>query len=200
MSTTALIIFVKNPEKGKVKTRLAQTIGDDQALAIYQRLLQHTRDITHPLSYDCFVFYSQFIDQKDEWDNAIYQKRLQVQGDLGIKMKTAFQQLFQEGYQRLVIIGSDCLLLTPNHIQQAFQQLHHYDVVLGPAKDGGYYLLGMKTLQTVVFDNQKWSTSGLLHNTIVGLKGAKKTYALLETLSDIDYYEDLPEDWVMSRE
>ena len=109
MTDQLLIIFVKNPQLGKVKTRLAATIGDHRALEVYVKLLKHTVAITRELEVDKVVFYSEFIDKNDLWHNSVFLKQLQSAEDLGLKMMAAFDWGFQSGYQEICIIGSDCL-------------------------------------------------------------------------------------------
>ena len=150
MTKKLLIIFVKNAVKGKVKTRLAATIGDEKALEIYQILVQHTFDITIALPVNKAVFYSDFL-QEDIWSPAFYENFVQSGTDLGERMYQAFQQGFATGYEQVCIIGSDCYELTEQIIQQAFEKLELTDVVIGPAEDGGYYLLGMKGLHETIF-------------------------------------------------
>src|SRR5690606_1495224 len=101
-SKKALIIFVRNPELGKCKTRLAKTIGDEAALEIYKRLLLHTANVSKGIVADRFVFYSETIQKKDIWDETFFRKKLQSEGDLGMKMETAFLELFQIGYEKVV--------------------------------------------------------------------------------------------------
>lgn len=187
----SLIIFVKNPEKGKVKTRLAKDIGDDQALRVYGRLLQYTKTITRPLNAHKVVYYSDFVDNNDLWDNMVFDKRLQEGLDLGERMQNAFSQAFAEGKQRVIIIGSDCVELESYMIKEAFAVLENNDVVLGPARDGGYYLLGMKKFLPTLFENKPWSSSDVLMDTILDLKKMNASYYLLKTLSDIDTAEEL---------
>ena len=107
----ALILFIKNPEKGKVKTRLAKTVGDDQALAIYKALLEHTRTLTLPVDATRFLFYSNQINQEDNWSSKNFQKEVQNNGDLGDRMKAAFAKAFEQ-HDQVLIIGSDCASLT----------------------------------------------------------------------------------------
>ena len=121
--TSALIIFVKNPVLGKVKTRLADALGEENALMIYQKLLQHTCLITTNIFADKYVFYSEYINHNDLWKNEVYKKELQYGNDLGERMKNAFEMLFQRGYKEVVIIGSDCYELTEEIIMNAFDQL-----------------------------------------------------------------------------
>jgi len=191
MSKELLIIFIRNPALGKVKTRLANKIGDEKALEIYKALLKHTMDTTKDLSCDKIVYYSDFIDPADDWDPQIYQKSLQVGDDLGPRMLSAFQEGFERGYESIVIIGSDCLELTPEIIQDSFKVLQDNDVVLGPAKDGGYYLMGMKKLHVSFFFSKEWGTSSVLQETMKNILQKQLSLQLLPVLSDIDDEKDL---------
>lgn len=187
-----LIIFVKNPQKGKVKTRLAKTIGDDKALEAYLFMLGHTRKVALASGSRNFLFYTEYVDEADEWPGDRFEKSLQIQGDLGSKMKDAFGRvLATEGVDRVVIIGSDCLDLRTHHVKAAFTALDDHDFVIGPAKDGGYYLLGMKQLQPEVFENKTWSTESVFPDTMNDIKALGATVHLLEALSDVDFEEDL---------
>ncbi len=188
MSKEVLIIFIRNPEIGKVKTRLAKTIGNNAALQLYKLLLQHTFEATQNINYDKIVYYSEAIEKNDIWD-ASYQKKIQQGNDLGQRMYHAFETVFKAGYKKAVIIGSDIFDLTPAHIKEAFTMLNTYDTVLGPAEDGGYYLLGMKQLHPGIFKEKTWGTATVLAETLKDLKGIKTHF--LETLNDIDTYEDL---------
>ena len=185
----ALLIFTRNPELGKVKTRLATTIGDAAALEVYWKLLEHTIDITQTLKVDKFVFYSEQIQENDHWDTTIYSKELQKGVDLGERMHHAFELLFKKGYRQIVIIGSDIFELTTKNIQEAFTGLDTANFVVGPALDGGYYLLGMNTLNKSLFEHKKWGTSTVLKATLKNL--AHEKVALLATKNDIDTYDDL---------
>ena len=154
----ALIVFTRDPELGKCKTRLAKTIGDKSALNIYKYLLNHTAEITTDLNADKFVFYSENIKEKDMWDSRIFKKHLQLGTDLGHRMEHAFQTIFKLHYEKAIIIGSDLLDLKTDLIETAFQLLDHNDYVIGPATDGGYYLLGMKTMNSALFKEKNWPT------------------------------------------
>lgn len=186
-----LIIFVKNPEIGRVKTRLAKTIGDEQALSIYQKLLLYTKEITKGLNADKSVYYSEHIDNNDLWDNMLFSKHLQRGDDLGERMQNAFADAFAQGKERVIIMGSDCLELETYMIKEAFAVLENNDVVLGPAKDGGYYMIGMTAFLPTLFEDKNWSTDDLLMDTILDLKKMNAKYYLLKTLNDIDTIEDL---------
>jgi len=186
-----LIIFVKNPEIGRVKTRLAKTIENEQALSIYQKLLLYTKEITKGLNADKSVYYSEHIDNNDLWDNMLFSKHLQRGDDLGERMQNAFADAFAQGKERVIIIGSDCLELETYMIKEAFAVLENNDVVLGPAKDGGYYMIGMTAFLPTLFEDKNWSTDDLLMDTILDLKKMNAKYYLLKTLNDIDTIEDL---------
>lgn len=185
----ALIIFTRNPELGKVKTRLATTIGDAAALEVYHKLLEHTVDITQTLKVDKFIFYSEQIQENDHWDTTIYYKELQKGTNLGERMHHAFELLFKKGYRQIIIVGSDIFELTTKNIQEAFTGLDTANFVVGPALDGGYYLLGMNTLNKSLFKHKKWGTSTVLKATLKNL--ANEKVALLATKNDIDTYDDL---------
>lgn len=186
---TALLVFIKNPEKGKVKTRLAATVGDDKALAIYKALMDHTRNVALATNTNRLLFYSQHINLEDNWSNEDFQKELQAEGALGTKMKFAFVRAFRNA-RKVVIIGSDCASLTPDIVGDAFAQLSDHDFVIGPAMDGGYYLLGMRSFEAAVFENIAWSTASVFPDTVKIIENLGKTYTLLPELSDIDYEED----------
>ncbi|MDX5419251.1 MAG: TIGR04282 family arsenosugar biosynthesis glycosyltransferase [Hymenobacteraceae bacterium] len=190
-----LMLFVRNPELGKVKTRLAASVGPETALDIYLHLLRHTRDITQDLLMDKVVYYSEKVEQQDLWPDARYLKMVQPQGDLGEKMKLAFEAAFAEGYTSVVIIGSDCHQLTSDIINQAFEELKTHEVVIGPALDGGYYLLGMKHLHPELFQNKRWSTEHVFPDTLYDIERLHLSHTLLPYLSDIDRLEDLQENW-----
>ena len=192
MSKKLLMIFVRNPELGKVKTRLAKTVGDKRALEVYNDLLKYTRDISIKCSSEKAVFYSHFIDDFDGWSNVLYQKFVQEGiNDLGVRMQNAFKLAFEKGYNRVVIIGSDCLEISTHDIEEAFFSLEKKDVIVGPAKDGGYYLLGMNKLHLELFKNKTWSSENVLSDTLLDIEKLNLTYHLLDILSDVDYEDDL---------
>lgn len=191
MAKVKLIIFVKNEEVGKVKTRLAKTVGDEEALKIYQKLLQHTFDQVKPLEVKKEVWYSKYIDKDDLWNEEIFSKKIQRGNDLGERMSQACRESFgEEGMQKVVIIGSDCAELTTEILYQAFRALDQYDLVIGPATDGGYYLLGMSSYFPALFKDIAWSSDIVLKQTIKKAKHEKADYYLLEELNDVDQNED----------
>ncbi|MEQ8417228.1 MAG: TIGR04282 family arsenosugar biosynthesis glycosyltransferase [Imperialibacter sp.] len=191
MTKEALIIFVKNAELGKVKTRLAKDIGDEKALDVYLELLQHTKDITADLSQDKYVFYSSFIPEDDIFSNSGYILKQQNGDDLGERMSNAFEEVLGLGYERAAIIGSDCLELETLYIEKAFECLAFRDFIIGPARDGGYYLLGMKTFDSGIFKGIEWSTSSVYKKTTDYIESQNKDFHKLPPLSDVDTIDDL---------
>lgn len=187
MLVSTLIIFIKNAQLGKVKTRLAATVGDEAALAIYNKLCLYTKSIAMRSESNNYVFYSNFIEEEGIWDS--FNKRLQKGDDLGERMKNAFEEV-STSFTKTIIIGSDCATLSEEILNLAFQLLENQDVVIGPAEDGGYYLLGMKKVFPCLFENIEWSSDSVLTKTIEAVEKLQLKYALLPTLSDIDTEQD----------
>ena len=187
----ALIIFVRNPVLGKVKTRLAETLGAENAVKIYQKLLQHTHDITKDIAAEKYIFYADYINNDDLWENEIYHKEMQRGLDLGERMKNAFELLFDKGYKENVLIGSDCNELTEEILLTAFDQLKNVDVVIGPATDGGYYLLGMNILIPQLFENKNWGSNNVLSETIMQIHSYSYSLYQLQALNDVDEEKDV---------
>ena len=189
MPKNLLLVFTRNPELGKVKTRLAKTVGNATALKIYTFLLKRTRDIAIKVSADKAVYYSVKVRENDIWDASIFQKHQQVGEDLGIRMLHAFKNGFKAGYEKVIIIGSDLYDLTSETIENAIIALENNEVVIGPAEDGGYYLLGMNSLEEKIFKNKDWGTETVRKDTLEDLKD-KKVF-LLGELNDVDVFEDI---------
>lgn len=190
MNENHLIIFVKNPVKGQVKTRLASDIGTEAALGVYLQLLELTRHVADQVACTRHVFYSNEIED-DHWDEDRFNKHTQEGVDLGERMKKAFETVFSLGAKKAVIIGSDCPQITPTIIEQAFSTIEDVDVAIGPAQDGGYYLLGMKKPQPFLFDGKQWSTASVFADTITDIANSGLTFFELPMLSDLDNASDL---------
>ena len=195
-----LLLFVRAPELGKVKTRLAEAVGPEVALEIYIHLLQHTRQVTEKLDTDKAVYFAETIVDDDLWPKEIYQQHVQDEGDLGQKMQAAFEAAFTAGYSLVVIIGSDCKQLTHEIIEQAFDALQTHEVVIGPALDGGYYLLGMSKLYPELFQNKTWSSSTVFAETLYDVERLHLSHKLMPELSDVDHIEDVDFDWLTEPE
>ena len=190
MNENLLIIFTRNPELGKVKTRLARTVGDQAALDIYKFLLNYTVKITTDLPIDKAVYYSEHLGKNDIWDPAVYTKEIQKGDDLGVRMNTAFEKAFAMGYKKVMVIGSDMFEIQSKHILEAFEMMDTHEVVIGPAKDGGYYLLGMTRLYKNAFQKKAWGTETVLKDTLNDLDHVE-VGLLKEVLNDVDLYEDI---------
>lgn len=188
-SKNLLLIFTRNPELGKCKTRLADKVGDQSALNIYKFLLNHTAAITNKVNAAKQVWYSEEIWDNDIWDNMCYDKRLQHGTNLGVRMANAFQAGFESGFECIIVIGSDMYDLNGDDLEKAFEILKNKDFVIGPAEDGGYYLLGMKTINTTIFKNKTWGTSTVLQDTLNDLEN--ENVELLAVRNDVDVYEDI---------
>lgn len=192
MTNKLLTVFVKNPEIGKVKTRLARSIGDAEALAVYFKLLEHTRKVAKATNSKVAVYYSSFIDKEDAWDNDEFEKFRQQGEDIGMRMHNAINDgLNNLEYDKVCLVGGDIYDLTPEVIDAGFEVLNEHDVVLGPAEDGGYYLIGMTKPNANIFKLNQWSVPDVLDNTIELIKKEGLTYSTLPVLNDIDTIDDL---------
>jgi rSAM/selenodomain-associated transferase 1 len=189
-SQRALLIFTRNPEAGKCKTRLAATIGEQAALDIYCFLLRHTAEVAHNLEgVDKFVFFSDHAGDGSFWDPSRFRHRLQKGDDLGERMLQAFREAFSMGYSQVVLIGSDLYDISTEDLDASFRALDRHEVVLGPASDGGYYLIGMKRPLPALFKGKQWGRESVLEDTLADLEGINTS--LLSMRNDVDRYEDI---------
>jgi len=188
MTKELLIVFVKNIKLGKVKTRLAKTIGDQAAFEVYKELVGITEKASQEVNKETWIYFSDVVIET-KWQGC--NKYIQEGEDLGIKMKNAFQHAFEKGYEKVVLIGSDLPTINSAIISQAFDRLENKKVVFGPAVDGGYYLVGLTKPKESIFKNKPWSQSNLLEVGTLQLEEEKQEYSLLETLNDIDTYQDM---------
>ncbi|MDB4088801.1 TIGR04282 family arsenosugar biosynthesis glycosyltransferase [Flavobacteriales bacterium] len=193
MAKNLVIILTKNPALGKGKSRLAATIGNKKALIVFKELIKHTVSITKELDCDKWVQFSDHKYDNELFDESIYSIQLQEGNGLGDRMRNAFMKAKDEGYEKIILIGSDCYQLTQKELEKGFKILDSTDFVFGPAEDGGYYLIGTRTTFTKVFDNKTWSTKTVLYEAIRDIENADLTFGELATLSDVDYEEDLGE-------
>lgn len=186
-----LIIFTKNPEPGLVKTRLASSIGDEKALEVYETLRRHTACIAEKVTVQRTAFYSHFLPAEDIFVTEHFNAQLQEGDDLGERMLRAISRGFDEGFRHIVLIGTDCYELSSDTLDSAFSALEHADAVVGPASDGGFYLIGLNKPIPELFLKREWSTQEVLSETIEVLQRLAFTYELLPELSDIDTFDDL---------
>lgn len=175
--------MAKRPEKGEVKTRLAADVGDEAALKVYEYLLQQTFQTCQDFKMDTTIFWS-----AQPNIHSVFNEELQVGNDLGEKMWNAISAV---DFEKIIVIGTDCPDLTTHHIHEAFHLLDNCDVVFGPALDGGYYLIGMKSRESSIFQDIHWSTASVLKESIQKCSECGKSYALLPVLSDIDDIQGL---------
>lgn len=189
ISKPALILFIKNPVPGRVKTRLAKKLGDEQALAIYRLLLQHTRAAAARTDAARIVAYSDFIPESDEWDPGLFLKSLQSGQDLGQRMFRALASAL-ESHPAAILAGGDIPQLSPEILTEGIQQLQRHDLVIGPASDGGYYLIGMKRAEPRLFEGIAWSGPRVLEQTLEKARELRLSTHILPTLHDVDEAED----------
>jgi len=191
LKSNALVIFVKNARRGHVKTRLASSLGDDKALAIYLALCERVRNVCLGFPGKCYVYYSEYLpSEPDLWEDDFFIKRKQDPViDLGLRMKTAFNELLPI-HSSVILIGTDIPHLSIDILKESIFLLKNTDVILGPSDDGGYYLIGMKKPNDYLFQNMTWSVDNVLSESIQRIGKKNKTYNLLKTLPDIDTAED----------
>ncbi len=192
----AVIIFAKYPMEGKVKTRLAKTLGSGFATKFYKTCTDHTLKICLSLpakNYSLYLFYADAHEKIffEKWVNKRFVLQLQKGKDLGERMKNAFQILFKNHFKKVVVIGTDCPELNKEIIKKSFSELLKNNVVIGPSNDGGYYLLGMNQFYPYLFDGIKWSSETVLMETLNIIQMNNLNYSLLPTLVDVDTEEDL---------
>jgi len=197
---TAIIIFTKFPVEGKVKTRLAKNMGNKFAVSLYKVCAEHTfKELVKvkETGSELFLFCSEEneIEQVMKWVGKDFNYNSQQGNDLGLKMYNAFDTVFKRGYKKVIIIGTDTPDVSMNIVQSAISVLDNYNVVIGPANDGGYYLLGFKLKLIDLFSGIEWSSSSVFDDTIEKLKNSKINYFMLDELIDIDTLEDL-QNWL----
>ena len=190
-NATRLIIFLKAPRPGAVKTRLAEALGPNAACAAYRRLVETLIDNLAPLPRVdlCFTPVEAAAEIKP-WLRPGWSAIPQVGGDLGERLHAAFTEHFATAGQSVVIIGSDCPDVTATDIKDAWRALESHDVVLGPALDGGYWLIGLRAPQPALFANIPWSTDRVFGETMARTRENGLRVALLRELSDVDTAAD----------
>lgn len=185
----AIIVFVKNPIPGKVKTRLAATMGEKAALHVYLQLIDRLKSRIAGSTNPVYIFYSDYIDPADYWPVQKCTKHVQTGNDLGERMSDAFAKVLSR-HKKAVLIGSDCPMVDTGLLEQAMDGLENVDVVIGPAADGGYYLIGMKKRYDTLFNDIPWSTDNVLEATIRKAKESSISLHHLGELRDVDDEND----------
>jgi rSAM/selenodomain-associated transferase 1 len=190
-----VILFVRYPEKGAVKTRLAKVLGEDKTLELYRNFVLDALDSFREINARRCVWYYPENSKKQirRWLGSGYEYFPQKGDDLGDRMKNAFAKVFGDGCREAVLVGSDIPDLSPDIINEAFSGLGESDAVLGPAADGGYYLIGFRgeSFLPAAFEGMRWSVPGVLASTRRVLEQAGESVATLPELSDIDTIYDL---------
>jgi len=195
LTNKAILVFQKNLIAGRTKTRLAATIGNEKALLVYKQLILITTNVLINLPFDKLIYYSEFIpldiEDKEIETTAKTLVLVQYGNDLGARMLNSFSDQFKMGYSRLIIIGTDCPDLNSELLLNAFNALESHDIVIGPAADGGYYLLGMSKLYPELFEGVEWSTSEVYGQTLYIISKLGLSFSLMPVLRDLDNEDDL---------
>lgn len=194
--TNRLLIFARLPKAGANKTRLIPAIGAENATLVYRQLVDRTLSQARHLVSErgcqvtvCYTGGSASDVQNAFGDDLVY--REQFGTSLGDRLQLATKSAFDAGAKRVVVVGTDCPSLTSSDLRSAFEQLDEHDIVIGPAKDGGYYLIGLKTDRASLFGGIDWSTSQVLEQTLHKTRELSLRVHQLPVLPDVDYPEDL---------
>jgi len=191
-----LIIFTRYPEIGKTKTRLIPAIGAEKACFFHRSMTEMTVKKTNKLKEIVDVDVSVYFAGGNQtlmkaWLGNNYNYYPQNGDNLGEKMYSAFADSFKNNFSHVVLIGTDCIDLDENILNDTFNQLNFYDLVIGKAEDGGYYLIALKQLKKELFTNIKWGTDSVFETTVEIASQLKYSIYQLPTLRDIDRPEDL---------
>lgn len=191
MSKNLLVVFVKNLIPGSVKTRLAKDIGTDMAMEVYKELVSYTSEITDKVDTLKAVYYSEYVEMWDFFNDEKYTKHLQEGKDLGQKMLNSFYDAFENDHDKMVLIGSDIPDLSKKVINDAFKKLDDNDLVVGPAEDGGYYLIGMKKPHESLFEGMEYGTDRVLSDLLEEADNLSLKVAQTDMLFDLDTVADM---------
>ena len=186
-------MFVKEPKVGTVKTRLAEKMGAEGACLAYiemvERLLVVLRGFDAVTLYHTPTHAGHYI-RKWSSSNPSWKLREQLDGDLGRRLRRAFLEEFASGEKKVIVIGSDCPSILASDITSASDLLNRRDVVVGPAVDGGYWLIGMRSPHMDLFESMPWSRATLFDQTWRRARTLGLSRAKLRTLADIDTIDD----------
>lgn len=192
----AVIVFARLPQKGKVKTRLAKTLGEDFALGFYKICAEYVLNECRKISSSQTSIYIFHPDENDvilikKWAGNDFRFLPQRGNDIGQKMLNAFKEVFNKGVKRAILIGTDIPAISSSIISEAFTLLNQNEVVIGPAEDGGYYLLGMKKIYEFMFEKIEWGSDKVLASTLDILVNNNIKREIVTELIDIDNEENL---------
>ncbi len=190
MDRTVLIVMLKSPEAGKVKTRLAAAVGTTAALRIYEELLRITLKHVAATNLDVWVALAGE-EVPAGWDDVATGIIQQRGYDLGERMTHAVQEVLQQGYERWLILGGDCPMNTEENLKQAAERLRTHTGVIGGTEDGGYYLLGMHGFDAAIFDGIAWGTDQVYAQTMAQISAKGWHFVNLPVLRDVDTIDDL---------
>ena len=182
-----ILIFLKAPRPGLVKTRLAKTIGNEKACQVYRQLVQHTLSQI-PFHWPLRIHFapSDALPEMTDWLGSERHYIPQPEGDLGDRLRVACEQAFEDKHESVILLGGDCPGLTAAHLEECATVLSEKKPVLGPAEDGGYWLLGLQSAHPKPFIEMPWSTEQLLPLTLEHFQQEGTNPHLLETLFDVD--------------
>lgn len=194
---TCIALFTKYPTEGRVKTRLIPAFGAQTATKIHNFLATRTintleQAVSQNPNFDLHVFYDGAdLTAMQTWLGSGLSYHKQHGNDLGDRLSNAMNALFAEGYLSIIFVGADCFNLNAQHIMDATCLLETSDIVIGPCKDGGYYLIGIKKAAPEIFKGISWGSEQVFSQTISIAKKLGMGYSLLPMLSDIDRQEDV---------
>ncbi|MBD2517794.1 TIGR04282 family arsenosugar biosynthesis glycosyltransferase [Nostoc sp. FACHB-973] len=192
-----LIIFTRYPESGKTKTRLIPVLGSLGAANLQRQMTEHTifqvKELQTVIDISVEVrFAGGDLELMQDWLGLDLVYQCQGEGDLGLRMARSLFEAFQSGAEKAIIIGTDCPGLNAQILATAFDQLHTFDLVLGPAIDGGYYLIGLRQPIPELFANIEWGTAQVFQKTVEIAQKLNLSQVNLTPLADVDRPEDLP--------
>ncbi|MHC4570126.1 MAG: TIGR04282 family arsenosugar biosynthesis glycosyltransferase [Planctomycetota bacterium] len=194
-SSNCILLFVKSPMAGKVKTRLAAEIGKQATAGLYKCFVEDLLSMIENVDSGLHVCFHppEAMSQVQQWLGDQYSYRPQRGDDLGSRLKNAFADAFEDGFSKVVAIGSDSPDLPEKFLREAFDKLESHDAVIGPAGDGGYYLIGFSedSFLEEAFDGIAWSTSAVCDQTRARLKAHGLNVHLLPLWHDVDTQSDL---------
>ena len=190
-----ILLFLKYPKSGGVKTRVAKSIGDAAAVSLYKCFVEDILSSLQYLNAHIWICYypESAKDDMAVWLGSSYFYVLQKGGNLGKRLQHCFKSSFDKGFEKTIVLASDIPEISENIINNAFKCLEYKDAVIGPSYDGGYYLLGFnkKSYTTQIFDDISWSTSLVYEETIRKIEDYKLQYSVLDKINDMDTIDDI---------